>query len=197
MTVQSKIQDFFAHYPVRRYRKGDTIIQIDEIPPVFYVEAGGVLQCDISDSGDKLVVNIYKNGAFLPLGNILNNLSAEFFFEAMDDLTVRVAPSADVLAFLQANPDVTYDALVRMSRGSNGLLKRLAKMMGGDAESRIIQELEIMHARFDSRGKGVAITEAELASQTGLARETVSRTLKRLKERGLITSSRGRITLFT
>ncbi len=196
MTVQAKIQAFFSQYPERTYQKGDTIIQIDEMPPAYYIQSGAISQCDISSPGDKLVVNIYKSGAFLPLACILHDTRADFFFEAMeDDVVVRVAPRADVVAFLHEHNDVTFDALSRISRGSNGLLKRLATMMGGDAESRIVQELEIMHVRFDARGKGIAITEAELAAQTGLARETVSRTLKRLKVKGVIVSSRGRIEL--
>lgn len=131
----------------------------------------------------------------MPLASAINDIPENFFFEAAESVIVRQAPSADVVKFLVKNSDVTFDALARVSRGSGGLMQRLAKMMEGGAEARIIQELEIMQARFGDGKQGVVITEARLAEQTGLARETVSRALKRLKADDIVMMGRGRITI--
>lgn len=194
MTIQTKVDEFFAKFPMRKYKRGETFIQVGDKPKVFYVIEGTVAQYDTSSVGDKLVLNIYKPGSFLPLSTALNNIPSEFAFEANDHLTVRVASNTEVVDFLESSPEVVMDALKRISRGSNGLFKRLAAVMEGNAEIRIVQELEIMQQRFDSRD-GVAITEVDLAAQTGLARETVSRAMKRLREKEIITRVGGKLKL--
>ena len=72
---------------------------------------------------------------------------------------------------------------------------RLARAMEGSAENRILQELVIMRSRFFEGGKEIAVTDTDLAVKTGLARETVSRTLKKLDAEGVIRSRRGKITI--
>lgn len=194
-SVQKKVYDFFSTYPARMYEKSDVLIQAGSMPPVYFITQGIILQYDIARSGDKLVVNMYKPGAFISLASILNDLPSELFFEAANQVTVQVAPAAEVATFLRDNPDVTYDALARVSRGGNGLLLRLARAMEGGAEGRVLQELVTMQARFAMPNHGIKITEAELASQTGMARETINRALKRLATKGLLTARPGSITL--
>lgn len=191
----SKIQAFFSTYPVHTYRKGETIIQAGEKPAVHYVSDGVVSQYDISSGGNKLVVNTYKSGAFISLACILNDIPSAFSFEAGSAVVIHQAPRADVEAWLHANPDVVYDALARISRGGDGMMLRLARSMEGDAENRIIGELTILAARFPQADGSVAISDTDLATRTGLARETVSRTLKRLSAQGIVSTRRGHIFL--
>lgn len=194
MTIQSKVDAFFTRFPVRRYKKGETLIQAGDKPKVFYITEGTVSQYDTSTSGDKLILNIYKPGSFLPLASALNSIPTDFAFEASDNLTVHVATASEVVSFLESSPDVVLDSLKRLSRGTNGVLKRMASIMDGSAEGRIIQELEIMEARFNS-AKGLVISEVDIAAQTGLARETVNRTLKRMREKGIVSRANGYLKL--
>lgn len=65
-------------------------------------------------------------------------------------------------------------------------------MMAGNAQSRMVVELLIAARRFGTKSGNkvtinLKITEKDLASQTGIARETVSRELQKLKKEGLIT----------
>lgn len=186
MSVQGKIEAFFETYPERLFEKGEVLARAGEIPASFFVENGLILQCAYTDAGGRLVVNTYKKGAFISLVSILNQLESQFFFEAAGYLVVREAPSIAVKQFLEANPDVTIDALARISRGSDGLMMRLAHSMEGSATERILQELRIIGARFNAGDKKKLTTIAALAAQTGLARETVSRTMRKLKARGTV-----------
>lgn len=194
-STTAKYSEFFARYPTRIYNKGDVLIQAGDTPPAYFITEGLIVQYDISSAGDKLVVNMYKPGACISLASILNDGPSEFFFEAADYTTVYTASSRDVATFFRDNPGVTFDALKRVSRGSNGLMLRLARAMEGSAEGRILQELTIMQARFSNADGSVHISDTELATQTGMARETVSRSLKKLQSKGLITTQRGVITL--
>lgn len=196
VSVQEKIADFFGRYPEKMYSKGEVLIQADTKPASFYITEGIVSQCTYADNGDKLVLNSYRAGAFISLVSILNDVPSSFLFEASGVVKARRAPSSEVRRFLEENPDVTLDALTRLSRGGDGLMMRLAQAMGGNAEERILQELAIIEARYNGHEGDSFTTVSGITSQTGLARETVSRSIKRLREQGLVSQNpKGHITL--
>ncbi len=193
--TQQQTKDFFSRYPERTYKKGEIIMRPGDASHVYFVESGTIMQYDIAENGEKLVVNTYGQGAFILLASILNDIAIDFFFEAQTMVTVRVAPRRDVATFLEQHPTIVLATLARLSRGTNGLLHRVAQMMEGGAEAQILQTLTTIQARFPSHDGSIAITAAQLAEQTGLARETVSRAIKRLRVAGKITTARGKITL--
>jgi CRP-like cAMP-binding protein len=189
-TIAAKIEAFFAQYPQRQYHKGQILIHAhDEPTHVFYLLEGKVKQYDISQRGDEVVLNEFKPPAFFPMSYAINRTPNVYFFEAETDVALRQAPNDEAVVFLKANPDVLYDLLSRVYKGTDGLLGRLAHLMAGTARSRVLYELLVECRRFgEPRGKGVAIslTESDIGSHAGLARETVSREIHKLKEEGLI-----------
>lgn len=195
-TTEQLTKDFFAAYLERAYAKGELLLRPGDSGIVYYIESGVVVQYDISERGEKLVVNTYKPGSFLYLPNLLGQSDINFFFEASEQVVARRAPSRDVAAFIAQQPGVAYDTLVRLTRGTDGLLRRMAGTMAGGAEARVLQELKLLQARFPSAEGKVAITIVELAAQTGLARETVSRAVKKLRETGAVNVAGGKFTIF-
>lgn len=196
-----RVKRFYAPYKLKSYEKGEAILWPDDeiLPFVSLIEDGTIAQYDITDSGDKVVVNIFKKGAFFPVSSAINHSANQYYFEAMTTCIIRQAPSVDVELFLQNNPSVTYDLLQRVYHGTDGMIGRLALLLNGTASARLLHELFILGDRFGVRLPNgmveIEITSAEIAQQTGLARETVSRELKLLKEQGIVTVSRGKITL--
>jgi CRP-like cAMP-binding protein len=72
------------------------------------------------------------------------------------------------------------------------------QLKSGTAASRLLLELAIAAERFGTSTKEgllVQITEAQLAQQTGLARETISRELRVLKEQNLVDITKRGIVL--
>lgn len=191
--ISSKISHFFGDYPVRRYSQGDIILFADNnVPMVLYVTKGKVSQYDIAENGNKAMLNIFQPPAFFPMMNAINKTPNKHFYEALTDVQLRAAPPDDVVAFLQNNPDVTYDLLARLYVGVDGLLGKITQLMAGTARARLILELSIAAQRFgvpDGDSRIVRFTETQLAHQTGLARETVSRELQKLRKEGYIISS--------
>ena len=196
-----RVKTFYAPYTLKTYKKGEIILWPDAeaLPPVSLIEGGAIAQYDITDNGDKVVVNIFKKGAFFPVSSAINHSPNQYYFEAMTTSTVRQAPPKDVELFLQNNPSVTYDLLQRVYHGTDGMIGRLALLLNGTASTRLLHELFILGDRFGVRLPNgtveIEITSAEIAQQTGLARETVSRELKLLKEQQIVTVSRGKIIL--
>jgi CRP-like cAMP-binding protein len=119
----------------------------------------------------------------------INRSPNQYFFEAATDVVVCQAPPDDVVAFLHQEPDVLFDLLSRVYRGTDGILRRIAHLIGGDAKSRLVFEIINSARRFgiaDGGAVSIPLKEGDLARHSGMARETVSRVVQGLKKDGLI-----------
>lgn len=184
--VFDKVDQFFADYRTVVYEKGEIITQGGTQPDgVIYLIDGHVVQYDILPNGTEAIVNSYQPPAFLPMSWAINHSLNRFFFEAHTKVIAKQAPPEDVVAFIKNNPDIMFDLLSRLYRGTDGLLGRLTNLMSGSAQSRVQFELLNAALRFgDIAPDGsvtIPLTETDLARRSGLARETVSRALKQLK----------------
>src|SRR5688572_19301178 len=117
--VAEKIENFFSGYPRRHYRKGQILIHAhDEPTHVFHLLEGKVKQYDISYRGDEVVLNQFKPPAFFPMAHAINRTPNVYFYEAETDVELQQAPSNDAVNFVKNNPDVLYDLLSRVYRGT-------------------------------------------------------------------------------
>ncbi len=190
--VLAKIEEFFKKYRHQKYKKGELLIRAGENPKgVFFLTSGAVKEYAISKKGEELVVNMFKPVAFFPMSWAINNIANNYYFEAMDDVEVWIAPQMETINFVKENSDVLYNLMSRVFKGTDGILMRMVYLMSGSAYARVITELLIQGKRFGKKGSAdsteLTILEKDLANQAGMTRETVSREMKILKDKGLIT----------
>ena len=184
--IQEIVNQFFLHYPLRSYSKGQILIHADDSPQyIYYIVKGRARQYDISYRGDEVVVNSFKEGAFFPMQWAITGIDNKFFYDVDEDLEVRIAPADDVVEFLRQHPEVTYDLLRRVYIGADGLLNKLVHVMSGSAMNRILYELVIECRRFgkkiDKDSYEITLNEQDVAIRAGVSRETVSREFKKIK----------------
>ncbi len=199
-TIQQQIASYFEAYPLHTFEARTFLINPDEpLPGVFYLVEGRVSQYDITPSGNEVVVNAFKPGAFFPMSTALNGTPNPYYFEASTAVKAHVAPPEDAVRFLKDNPEVALDLLSRVYRGVDGVLRRMAHLMGGDAKTRLLFELLNAAHRFgethDDASVFVPLTESDIARHSGLARETVNRHMHMLKASGIITVTRSGVTI--
>ncbi len=186
-----EIQDFFADYRLQTVEKGKLLIRGGSEPDgVYFLAKGEVRQFDIAPTGDEIVVNVFKSPAFFPMSWAINGTPNRYFYGAYTDLKVRKAPAKVTVAFLHEHPDATFDLLSRVYRGVDGLLNRMVFLMQNSARKRVLFELWLSSQRFGTRNPNgsynLEITESELATRSGLTRETVSREMRVIKQQGLV-----------
>lgn len=199
-SIKDKVASFFSAFPQRTYDKGELLVRAEEpLDTVFYIIEGRVSQYDISPVGNEVVVNVFMPLTFFPMSTAMNHVPNHYFFEASTKTIAHVVPAEAAVQFLKDNPDVTFDLLARVYRGVDGVLRRMAHLMGGDASSRLLFELINAALRFgETQPDGaifVPLKEHDLARQSGLARETVNRVLQHLKTEGVVTISRNGATV--
>lgn len=189
--IHKKLAEYFSARPKKTATKGSIIILPDTDPAgVSFLLDGVVEQYHITPQGNKIVVNIFKPPAFFPMSWAINGTPNTYFYAALTDITFQQAGAEPTVAFLKNNPDVAFDLLSRVYRGTDALLRRLVLIASGVATNRLIFELLIEAYRFGDQDKEGAIRinvgQSALAARSGLARETVSRGLHKLAADGAI-----------
>lgn len=186
--ITDKVRRQFSAYPHRRYPKGQILVFADENPEhIFYIVKGRIRKYDVSYRGDEVIINTFQPPSFFPMSWALNRTPNKFFYKAETDVELHVVPTEDALKFLQQNPDVTLDLLSRLYKGLEAFYGRLVHLMSGTAKSRLLYELIIECRRFGQKQADGAFvlksSEVDLAARSGLSRETVSREMRKIKDR--------------
>jgi len=192
--ILDKLKLHFDKYELKSYAPGSMITLANQEPEgISFLEKGVVEQYDITPGGNKLVVNIFKPSAFFPMSWAINKTPNAYFFGALTKVELRQANTEDTLIFLRANPDVLYDLLSRVYKGTDAILRRLVLAASDIAASRLIFELLVEAYRFgtdiEENIKLVNVKQSTLAGRSGLARETVSREIRKLEQENLISQT--------
>ncbi len=200
MMTRIRLSSFFANYPTRNYHRGQILLHPeDSVDKIIYMQSGRVRQYQISDDGNDVVVNVFRETTLFPISSILTKADNNYFFEASDDIKVRIAPIEDLRSFFNNNPDIVYDLLLLAHESIESILRRMSYAMSSSAYNRLLYELvnECLHTKKsnDTKQYNLKIHEYELAEQTGLSRETTNRVLKKMKQKGFVSVSRKFITV--
>ncbi len=198
--IVDKLTEHFSQSTEKTYPKGKIITLANQEPEgVTFLLDGVVEQYDITPEGNKVTVNIFKPPAFFPMSWAINKTPNTYFYATLTDVRLKQANADKTVAFLQANPDITFDLLSRVYKGTDALLKRVVLAASGVAASRLVFELIIEAYRFGTEiNTGswlISLKQNALAARCGLARETVSRELHRLEKNDSLTLTKQGIVI--
>lgn len=158
-----------------------------------FVVKGKIRQFDTRPNGTEVTLNIYGRGALVALPWIFKPGPTMYSFRAMEDTIVIEIPIAVAREWLENDPTLSYETLSRLVRGFEGMYSRLLTHSGNDALDRIMTEIIIESRRFGVAQDGgvfIKLSSSELATRTGLARETASRMLSQMAADGLISRTK-------
>jgi len=190
---------FFASAPEKSFSKGSIIISPeDDLEKIYYLSRGKVKQYVLSSSGEEVIIHIFRPSAFFPIMLVLGGATNRFYFQALTKIKVKTSPRDKVIEFLKKEPASLYDLTVRFAKGLDGLSTRLESLLGEKAQDRIISLLLYLSEKFGKEThEGIKInlplSHQEIAKWVGLERETVTRQLKALNDKGLIKYKRRKI----
>ena len=195
LTTNKKVETFFSSYRTQSFKKGDQIIKPEKaVPGVFYLIDGVVRMYTVSKEGEEMTINTFKPSSFFPVGWAINDSPNRYIYEGETDGSISIAPKDQLVYFLKSEPDVLFDLLTRIYRGLDGYFMRMESLLGGDAYVRTATQLLIHAKRFGAEsGNGnsyhLKLTHHDIASLSGLSRETVTREIKKMSGKGIISYS--------
>lgn len=192
ISAEDKVKKFFASQKEESFNKNDFIIKAGAEPEhIYYLLSGQVRQFDISKHGDEVVLNVFKPGTYFPMSHAFNPGPSKYYFQASSDVSVQRADIKTTYEFVTSDSEILSDLLKRVFKGTDGLLKRMSQLMGGNSKTRFVQEILLQAQRFgiqtnDEQPTQLPLNVTELAARTGITRETASRITSELRSEGLI-----------
>ncbi len=199
-TNDVQLLEFFSSYPLISFTKGEVLYRPgDEFTFVYLLKEGLVKQHVLTPQGQDVLFMIYKPDSIFPLLEILGGQHNRYFWQASTDGFAHKVSLDIFLPLLRSKPQLLLDFATRVARGVDGLLHHMEYVMSARAMQQVTNVLITTAKRFGTPVNGeirLQLTHQDIASQTGLSRETVTRTLTQLKEKELIGHS-GRTLIIT
>jgi len=196
--VNDRLRTFFHNYPSKEFKRGELILNPDqENRLVYFLEQGYVKQYSMSKDGRVKAVNIFKPHSFFPIILAIANYDNKFYFEAIDTVIARQAPVGDVLRLVMKDNQIIMDLCKRFLIGVEGVMNILQSIMYETSRKKLASFILMLSQRFGvKKDKSIRIeiplTHQDIASFTGMIRETVSFEMKKLQKEGIIADNNRR-----
>ncbi len=187
--IQKLLFSFFGDFKLQSFSKEKTILK-PNANKIFFLTKGVVRMFSTSKEKDEITINIYKAYSLFPMPLIFD-LENKYTFGSLTEVEGYFAPKEDLRVFVKKNPIVLFDLVKRIYQGFDGFFTQIEALLLGDGYSRVITALIIYTRRFGKKDQNTItfdwhLTHRQIASQTGLARESVTREIKKLLNKGLI-----------
>lgn len=173
--------------------KGRYIVRERQRARHFFVVLSGKVQVIMQASRARhFTIDVYKAGeAFIssPLFNASPYYGSAI---AMEDTILFVINRTKFLRFLRQNPQIIIQLIIYYSEGIHMITTRIRDNLTASVEQRLLYALLLLHSKF---GPVIEMPAREIATLACTTTETTLRLLNRLKDRGIISTSRGKIVI--
>jgi len=193
LSVQRRLNKFFSKYPKKNYPKGQILIYPeDSLDYIYSLHSGYVKSYSLNDKGVELIINIYRPYDFFPITETLAEIVNTYYFSTVSTVTVFKAPSVDVHKFIKNDNEVLFDLAKRISIGLEGFMVRTQYLIRSNSLQKVASSLVLLARRFGKRISTNKITilieqtHEDIANLSGLARETTSNELQKLRKKKII-----------
>jgi len=189
---QSSLKKISERMVTRSYHKGQIILMEESLGETFFViSRGSVKVTRMSDDGREVILAMLGEGDFFGEMSLLDGEGRSANIVAIDDAEALTIKRSDFLEILEQFPKIAIHLLEELTRRLRRSDQQIESLSLSDAEQRIAITL-IRLAEELGTIKGGAVTvrnlpyQQDIANMAGTSRETVSRTLKILEEKGYI-----------
>lgn len=177
----------------RSFRPDEFVFWEGDNPDYFYIVVEGrVKVIKHSSSGKEFIIAFFGPGEMFGEVAVFENKPYPASTQVVTDTKILGIKKGDFLAFLSTRPQVALsiiDVLGGRLRDAQGRLKDLA---GERAEQRLARTLLMLSSKL---GSTLPFTRQEIADMAGTTTETAIRITSQLKDRGIISSVRGKVII--
>ena len=193
---EADIQSFADLARERSYPKGSVIVFEDDPGDAMYlVAAGQVKVVLIAEDGREVILSVLGEGSFFGEMSVIDEEPRSAHVIAMEDSNLLVLRREDFHARLRQSPEVAISLLKEISRRLRRADEKIGSLVLLDVNGRVAHLL--LRMADDEGGDRIIrkLTHHTIAQMIGSSRETVSRTMRNLVDRGIIDVTRREITL--
>ncbi len=180
----------------RTYPKGSVILFEDDPGDALYLVASGQVKVVlIGEDGREVILSVLGEGAFFGEMALLDDEPRSAHVIAMEDSVVLALRREDFRARLRASPEVAIALLKELSRRLRRADDQIGSLVLLDVGGRVAELL--VRLADEEGGDRITrkLTHATIAQMIGSSRETVSRTMRDLQDKNLVSVTRQEIVL--
>ncbi len=189
------------HQKRRSFVAGRDLVHEGQTEQSAYVLAAGwVCSYKLQPDGNRQIIDFQIPGDFLGLRSILLRTSDHSFEPIVDILAIEV-PKGDLLGAFSETPRLATAILWAASRDEAMVVEHLVRLGRREADKRLAHFLLELLSRLtlvgmaDRSGYACPLTQYHLADALGLTSIHVNRTLRKLREAGLVNMREGRVEI--
>ncbi len=158
-----------------------------------YAIRRGVIRIGIMDNlGQQMTMNVLGGGDVFGEITLLDGRSRTADAVAIEDTEMFFLPRRDFLNLLEREPPIALHLIGLLSARLRDVIDRLEETTFLPSAIRLARRILVLAADY---GTEVHASQEELASLTGVTRETVNRHLQSWKRNGVISLARGRLVI--
>ncbi|MEI5905523.1 Crp/Fnr family transcriptional regulator [Bacillus spongiae] len=177
----------------RTFIKGSHVfLQEDPLENVYFIYKGRIKIYKSELNGKEQIVSILKEGDMFPHVGFFRKGNYPAFSEVLDNAELVVVPIEQFEQILIENPKLCIRIFNILGSKIVDLQERLQVQLLNNTHDQVIKLLIRIskthgeHIQGDTYALKVAFSNSELASMIGLTRETISRTLSKLRKAKVI-----------
>lgn len=194
------LYDLLTSGDKRHFEKGRLVqTSEEENQQLYFITSGYVKRYTINDNGTARIQNIHGPGDLFPLTLALNSLLSQpiyrglavYYYEIMRDTEAYTVDIPYFIQSIKAEPVLYHDVLEMTASRLRESMYRFENQTLSSGYRQIAHYLLFYARRFgidDEHGTriGISFTHQDIADVVMLTRETVTRELKNLRDKGLI-----------
>lgn len=193
-----------AAAPMKTYHAGEILYSPTQPSEVLFIlKKGRVRIFRVSSDGRALTSAIISPGTIFGEMVLLGQHMYDNYAEALDDTVVCVMSRTDVNRLLLTDARIAARITAILGRRLSDLEQRLSDSVFKTVAQRVATTLVTLSTaqpsgsplRPGGRHPQIALTHEQLAALAGTSRETCTKVLREMEDRGLLRLARGRITV--
>ena len=180
----------------RAYPRNSVILFEDDPGDALYVVAQGQVKVVlIGEDGREVILSVMGEGEFFGEMALVDDEPRSAHVIAMEDSTLLVLRREDFQGILKQTPGIALALLRELSRRLRRVDEKVGSLVLLDVNGRVAQLLLELADEAGSERITRLLTHHTIAQMIGSSRETVSRTMRELVDKGYIEVSRREIVI--
>lgn len=192
----AELQRIIEDHNPKKFKKNQTIhYEGDRVLGIFVIISGKVKTVKMAQDGRELITGIFEKDEFLDVNTILTTDIYSDTAIAMEETMLCLIPREQLDKMLSLYPDIGAKFIKILANNIQEKEQRLLQFAYQSVRKRIAETIMRLIKQQSENGNSIKITRENLASMSGTAPETVSRTLTDFKAEGLIEKQGSTLTV--
>ncbi len=192
----SSLRTFYDRFPITKVSKGEVILQQGETPEHgFAVKRGIIKITNVSGDGNEKIISFKITNDLFPVCWIFSKTNATlFYYQAHTDCELYTIDKEMIEHQLESEPEFVRSLLDKQVNDFISDSLQIDALAQSKASIKLLYMFRHLSLRFGRKMNNgfiriqVPLTQSELASLTGLTRETTILELHKLKRSAVISS---------